>query len=141
MDFEELNKILIVNSENRIVVNIVYAPVEGGYIGAFSGDSGGIFDYRVFYIDEDEVANIDDDCDALDIPDPEVTAETFSELEGERFKFEDEDDDGALSKEGQAFIDDVEEDNGLKTKYSSSASEDIIYSLQDEWSINFFLDD
>ena len=119
MDFEELNKILIVNSENRIVVNIVYAPVEGGYIGAFSGDSGGIFDYRVFYIDEDEVANI----------------------EGERFKFEDEDDDGALSKEGQAFIDDVEEDDGLKTKYSSSASEDIIYSLQDEWSINYFLDD
>ena len=46
-----------------------------------------------------------------------------------------------LSKEGQAFIDDVEEDDGLKTKYSSSASEDIIYSLQDEWSINFFLDD
>ena len=41
MDFEELNKILIVNSENRIVVNIVYAPVERGYIGAFSGDSGG----------------------------------------------------------------------------------------------------
>ena len=141
LDFEELNRILIANDTDAIIANIVYLPIDGGYIGAYSGNSGGVFDYRVFYVDEDEAAQIDDDFEALNTPNILSEQEIFSALEGERFKLEDPDKEGFLSSVGLQFLASGEQvDTGLKVKYSDGASEDIIYALQEDWTLNYFLE-
>ena len=141
LDVEELNRILVANDTDAIIANIVYVPIDGGYIGAYSGNSGGIFDYRVFYVDEDDVAEIDDDFAALNTPNILDAPEIFSALEGERFKLEDPNKEGFLSSEGMQFLASGEQvDNGFKVKYSDKASEDIIYALQEDWTLNYFLE-
>ena len=122
-DFEELNRILITDDTDAIIANIVYVPIDGGYIGAYSGNSGGVFDYRVFYVDEDDVGEIDDDFEALNTPNILDAQEIFSTLEGERFKLEDINKEGFLSSVGLQFLASGEQvDNGFKVKYSDGPS-------------------
>ena len=45
-----------------------------------------------------------------------------------------------LSNEGQNFLETGFNDNGYVEAYSKGASEDFIYDIQDEWSLNFFKD-
>ncbi len=136
-----MHRILIANDEDNIVVNIVYRETEGEIVGEYSGNSGGgVFDMRFFHLNEDNEATVSDDSDEIELVDENFGQEDFDSLESERAKFENAEDDGVLSEEGLNYLSDVESENGVKVKYSESASEDVIYDIQDEWTLNYFLD-
>ena len=74
---------------------------------------------------------------------PDEVSNICIELEQLRSKFEETDIEGnlvGLSKEGQNFLETGFNDNGYVEAYSKGASEDFIYDIQDEWSLNFFKD-
>ena len=65
------------------------------------------------------------------------------ELEHLRSQFEEIDIEGnlvGLSKEGQNFLETGFNDDGYVEAYSKGASDDFIYDIQDQWSLNFFKD-
>ncbi len=132
---------LIANEENGIIVNIVYREVEGEIVGAYSGNSGGgVFDMRFFHLNQDLEPTVTDDSNDISLVDENFSQKDFDNLELERSKFENLDEDGMLSKKGLDFLSDIVPNNGIRSKYTELASEDVIYDIQDEWTLNYYLD-
>ena len=137
----DYHKLLIANEENGIIVNIVYREVEGEIVGAYSGNSGGgVFDMRFFHLNQDLEPTVTDDSNDISLVDENFSQKDFDNLELERSKFENLDEDGMLSKKGLDFLSDIVPNNGIRSKYTELASEDVIYDIQDEWTLNYYLD-
>jgi hypothetical protein len=136
----DYRKILIANNENSIICNIVYREVEGEIVGAYSGYSGGgVFDMRFFHLNQDLEATATDDSDDISLMDENFVQKDFDNLELERSKFENPQKDGVLSKEGLDFLSDIDSNDGIRIKYTELASEDVIYDIQDEWTLLYCL--
>ena len=111
-------------------------------MGCFSGYAGGsVQDYRFFLIDdsEDEVLVTDDETEFDDI-----YIEKIYEMQKHRAHFElyddDEDDGSLLSLDGEKFVAEGEFQDGIKSKARSDFDLEVIYQIQDEWSLTFWID-
>ena len=135
-------QILISKSDsNAIIANVVYAEVGQEIWGCYSGYAGGnSVDYRFFHFDNDYNLVIEDDYFAFPIREQEDVESVFTRLEAVRATMESEESDLLLlSQPGQRFLSEGEVDkgSGICSRLSEDASEDIIYDIQDEWTLLF----
>lgn len=136
--------ILIADTDSdSILANVVYAEVGQEIWGCYSGYAGGgAVDYRFFRFDADYEPTVEDDYFAFPIDDHQEVEAVFTHLESTRAKMESDDPEAlVLSEAGQQFLDDgeVDDTSGFRSRLSEDASEDIVYDLQDEWTLLFRL--
>lgn len=129
---------------DSIVANIVYAEVGLEILGCYSGYAGGgVDDYRYFYFDADYNPIVTDDFLSLTTEKKAAEVSTiFSKLESVRSRLESEIASVlSLSEAGRRFLEDcvIDQASGIRIRLSHEASEDIIYDLQDEWTLTFRL--
>lgn len=140
----EVHRIVIARSEEP-ELNMIYTEVGGDdyeVLGSFSGICGGL---GLFLINTDGEATVSDDFNEfqskLSVSELEAT---FKYLEKERATFEATNDEGelvGLSDAGLEFISTFDEsDEGIVNAFSEEASDDMIYDIQDEWNLDFYLD-
>lgn len=144
LDAYEVYQILIADIDSdAILANIVYAEVGQEIWGCYSGYAGGgVIDYRFFHFDADYDPTVDDDYYSFPISETQNPDEVFPRLESIRKNMESDDPDAlVLSEAGRGFLDrgDVDHSSGIRISFSIDASEDIIYDIQDEWTLLFQL--
>jgi hypothetical protein len=130
---------------DSIIANIAYAEVGLEIWGCYSGYAGGgVVDFRYFYFDADYNPLITDDFLVLTTEKSMAEVNTvFTELESVRARLESEAEDVlSMSEAGHQFLDDcvIDHVNGIRSRLSPEATEDIIYDLQDEWTLTFRLE-
>jgi hypothetical protein len=138
-------QILIADVDSDAIrANIVYAEVGPEIWGCYSGYAGGgVVDYRYFYFDADYNPNVTDDF--LVLANEQKVAEVsavFKKLESMRARLESKTADTlSLSDAGREFLGDgvIDQASGIRSRLSYEASEDIIYDLQDDWTLTFYL--
>ena len=142
-DYETYHILIADIDSDSILANVVYAEVGQEIWGCYSGYAGGgVVDYRFFHFDADYEPTIEDDFLAFPIDDQQKAEAVFTQLEATRARMEADDPEALmLSEVGQEFIDDGEVDHGsgIRSRLSEDASEDIVYDLQDEWTLLFQL--
>lgn len=124
-----------------ILANVVYAEVGQEIWGSYSGYAGGAaIDFRYFWFDEDYNPHVGDDFLLFDTNANFSKEEVFRGLDATRSKMETNDSEALLmSPDGQEALSqsDARSDNGIGSWVSDDASEDIIYDLQDSWTLLF----
>ena len=143
IDKDKVHRIVIAQ-DAILKVNMVYTEIgDDTYevFGSFSGEDGNV---GLFHQNCEGDMNVSDDSFEFETKiSPDEVSNICIELEQLRSKFEETDIEGnlvGLSKEGQNFLENGSNDNGYVEAYSKGASEDFIYDIQDEWSLNFFKD-
>ena len=138
---------LATNTLGLIHANIVYEKLEKGYLGCYSGFAGNVMQLKYFYINENNQILITDDETEID---PKVIGndlERCYSLQKQRAEFEsyeeDDDEDGSIwSDKGKTFAKSGTKDDErhMLMAKSKSFNEEIIYLLQDEWSLQYFIE-
>jgi len=136
------------NFDLIIQANVVYEKVSDGTIGCYSGYSGGgVTDYRFFYINKDDEVLITDDEQQIESEAVGNEYERFAALQRERSDFEfyddeEEDETSKLSEKGVDFLSEgtLDESTNIKSAKTKGFSEDVIYKLQQEWTLTFYLE-
>tara|TARA_B110001450_G_C17180972_1_gene303400 strand:+ start:43 stop:504 length:462 start_codon:yes stop_codon:yes gene_type:complete len=138
---------LATNTLGLIHANIVYEKLEKSYLGCYSGFAGNVMQLKYFYINENNQILITDDETEID---PKVIGndlERCYSLQKQRAEFEsyeeDDDEDGSIwSDKGKTFAKSGTKDDErhMLMAKSKSFNEEIIYLLQDEWSLQYFIE-
>ena len=142
MDLGNYNHYIVAEKSGRIRANIVYEETNLGILGCYSGFvGGGVADYRLFFIDEDDKVTVTDDEGEF----PDSLWDRVSALLRQRSEYErydDDDDDGSmLSNQGRKILDGVviDPEDELMISSSENFNRDIIYKIQVEWTLLFSL--
>jgi hypothetical protein len=139
--YEKYQLLYAETDSGAILANVVYAEVGQEIWGTYSGYAGGAaIDFRYFWFDEDYNPHVNDDFLLFDTSADFSKNEVFEDLDASRAKMETiEDERLLLSQAGRDALGTVHarSDRGIGSWLSPDASEDIIYDLQDTWTLLF----
>ena len=126
--------------------NIVYYKLNKGTLGCYSGFASSVFQLKYFFISDKEVLITDDETEIS----PDLINNDINqcyELQKHRSEFEfygdDDDDDGSIwTDKGKAFAEKgtLNKKNHMWMAKTKNFDEEIIKKLQDEWSLQFFIE-
>jgi len=129
-----------------IYANIVYYKLKKGTLGCYSGFASGVFQLKYFFISDKEVLITDDETEIS----PDLINNDINqcyELQKHRSEFEfygdGDDDDGSIwTDKGKTFAEKgtLNKKNHMWMAKTKNFDEGIIKKLQNEWSLQFFLE-
>ena len=131
-----------------IHANVVYEKLDTGILGCYSGYASDVMQLKYFFINNDNEVLITDDETEIDPAMIGNDIEKCYALQGQRAKFEDygddddEEDGEVWSEEGKSFAEGGTKDDEkhMIMAKTSDFDEEIIRKLQDEWSLEFFIE-
>ena len=141
------DRYLATNTLGLIHANIVYETLEKGYLGCYSGFASKVMQLKYFHINENNQILITDDETEIDPKAIGNDLERCYSLQKQRAEFEsyeeDDDGDGSIwSDKGKTFAKSgiKDEERNMFMAKTKSFNEEIILLLQNEWSLQFFID-
>ena len=131
-----------------IHANVVYEKLDTGILGCYSGFASDNMQLKYFFINNDDEVLITDDETEID---PEMINNDLEKcyaLQGQRSQFEDygdddDEEDGSIwSESGKSFSEGgtKDEEREMILAKTSDFDEEVIRKLQDEWSLEFFIE-
>ena len=134
---QRIKRVLVIDSDERSVVNLAYVKIDHRTYGAYYGYcGGGAFDYGNFYISPNGKIVATSDPDLL----PKLALKICDQLTGQIEKLLDHDDvEGGFSAAGIKFTDDYKvfpSPNHLEYR-SSQVDQTVLVSVSSKWSLTY----
>jgi hypothetical protein len=134
---QRIKRVLVIDSDERSVVNLAYVKIDRRTYGAYYGYcGGGAFDYGNFYISPNGKVVATSDPDLL----PKLALKICDQLTGQIEKLLDHDDvEGSLSAAGIKFTDDYKvfpSPNHLEYR-SAQVDQKVLVSVSSKWALSY----